>query len=65
MTTSDNAGLTRRALLGAFAATTVAGVAFDALRLRSGSVLAPMLMHWSANAVSYALAARRQAEAPE
>ena len=47
------------------AATAAAGLLFDKLRLRSGSVLAPMLVHWSANAVSYAIAAKRQADAPE
>lgn len=53
-------GKTRRqAVAAGVAATAVAGLALDALRLRSRSVLAPMLTHWSANAVSYALAAHR------
>ncbi|MCP3974236.1 MAG: CPBP family intramembrane metalloprotease [bacterium] len=55
----------RRAVAGGVAVTAVAGVVLDLLRLRSRSLVAPMLVHWSANAVSYALAARRQAEASE
>lgn len=54
-----------QAVAGGVAVTAVAGVALDLLRLRSRSVVAPMLVHWSANAVAYALAASRQAEAPE
>jgi membrane protease YdiL (CAAX protease family) len=48
-----------QAVAGGVAATAAAGLALDALRLRSHSLLAPMLTHWSANAVSYAIAARR------
>jgi len=47
------------AVCGSVAATAVAGLALDTLRVRSRSLLAPMLTHWSANAVSYAIAARR------
>ncbi len=55
----------RRAVAGGVAVTAVAGVVLDMLQLRSRSVVAPMMVHWSANAVSYALAAGLQAEAPE
>lgn len=41
---------------GTVAATTVAGVMFSWLRARSGSVLAPMLAHWSINASGAVLA---------
>lgn len=55
---------TRRAriagVVGAVAVTAVAGWALDRLRLRSRSLLAPVMVHWSANAVAYALAARRR-----
>lgn len=54
-----------QAVAGGVAITAVAGVALDLVRLRSSSVVAPMLVHWSSNAVSYALAASLQAEAPE
>lgn len=51
---------TKTAAVAAGVATTaVAGWVFDLLRLRSGSVVAPMLVHWSGNAFSYLLAARR------
>ena len=48
-----------RAVIAGVTATAVAGVALDELRLRSRSLLAPMLTHWSANAVAYAIAAQR------
>jgi membrane protease YdiL (CAAX protease family) len=43
-------------ILGAVAATTAAGVVFIWLRQRSGSILAPIALHWSANGMG-ALAA--------
>lgn len=58
----------RVAVVTGVVSTAVAGLIFDKLRLRSGSVVAPMLVHWSANAVSYLIAASGQAgyaEAPE
>jgi len=48
-----------QAVVAGVAATAVVGLALDVLRLRSRSLLAPMLTHWSANAVSYAIAAHR------
>lgn len=44
------------AVAGTVAATTVAGVAFCLLRLRSRSVVAPMLAHIATNSVTFALA---------
>ena len=55
----------RRAVAGGVAITAVAGVALDVMRLRSRSVVAPIIIHWSSNAVSYAVAASRQADASE
>ncbi|NND02074.1 MAG: CPBP family intramembrane metalloprotease [Acidimicrobiia bacterium] len=49
-----------KAVGGGVGATAVVGWLFDWLRLRTGSVTAPMLVHWSANAVSYAIAAHRR-----
>ncbi len=53
-----------KARAGAVAAgvgsTAIVGLVLDKLRLRSGSVVTPMLVHWSANAVSYLIAARQQ-----
>jgi uncharacterized protein len=49
----------------AVASTTVAGVLFSMERLRGGSVLAPILTHATANAVTFAVAAavaRRRAD---
>jgi uncharacterized protein len=43
------AGLT--GMVGAVVVTTVAGACFCWLRLRSGSLLAPILAHWSTNAL--------------
>lgn len=54
-----------KVVVAGVAATAAVAIVFDRLRLRTGSVVAPMLVHWSANAVSYAIAASRQAEAPE
>ncbi len=51
-----------QAIAAGVAATAVAGLALDELRLRSRSLLASMLTHWSANAVSYGLAAHRAAQ---
>lgn len=39
------------AILGAVVVTTVAGVGFSWLRLRSGSLVAPVLAHWATNAL--------------
>ena len=39
------------AIVGAVVTTTVAGVVFCLLRLASGSLLAPVLVHWSTNAL--------------
>jgi membrane protease YdiL (CAAX protease family) len=41
------------AVAGAVAATIGAGVAFAWLRLRSGSILAPVLVHWAINGSAY------------
>jgi uncharacterized protein len=45
------------AIVGTVAITTVAGVAFSWLRLRTGSLLAPMLAHWATNAFGLLAAA--------
>jgi uncharacterized protein len=45
------------AVLGAVVVTTIAGVIFAWLRLRSGSVLAPILAHWATNALGLLAAA--------
>jgi uncharacterized protein len=45
------------AIAGAVAITTVAGIVFDQLRLRSGSLLAPVLAHWATNALGLLAAA--------
>jgi uncharacterized protein len=50
-----------RAILGAVLVTTVAGVGFAALALVSGSLLAPFLAHWAANAFGLLAAATSQA----
>ncbi len=42
------------AVLASVLTTTVAGVIFAALRLLSGSVLAPMGLHWATNGLGYA-----------
>lgn len=42
--------------LGTVVATTIAGVLFTALRLRSGSLWAPVLAHIGTNSVTYAVA---------
>ena len=47
------------AVAGGVVGTVIAALAFDKLRLASGSVVAPMFAHWSANAVGYAVAAGR------
>lgn len=46
-------GGTALTILGAVAGTTVAGFVLCWLRLRTGSVLAPMLLHWSTNGFGY------------
>lgn len=48
-----------RAVAAGVGATFIAGLGLAAIRRRSGSLLAPMLIHWSANAVAYTIAARR------
>jgi uncharacterized protein len=45
------------AIAGAVVTTTVAGVAFDQLRARSGSLVAPILAHWATNALGLLAAA--------
>jgi uncharacterized protein len=45
------------AIAGAVATTTVAGVVFDQLRARSGSLVAPILAHWATNAFGLLAAA--------
>jgi uncharacterized protein len=45
------------AIVGTVAVTTGAGVAFSWLRLRTGSLLAPMLAHWATNAFGLLAAA--------
>jgi len=44
------------AVAGAVAVTALAGVAFCGLRRRSGSLLAPFVLHWTLNAVGLVLA---------
>lgn len=44
-------------IAGAVAVTTVAGVIFDLLRLRSGSLVAPVLAHWATNGLGLLAAA--------
>jgi len=43
-------------VIGAVASTTAFGIWFSFLRERSGSLLAPMLAHWSSNALGYLFA---------
>jgi uncharacterized protein len=45
------------AIVGTVAVTTVAGVAFSWLRLRTGSLVAPVLAHWATNAFGLLAAA--------
>jgi uncharacterized protein len=45
------------AIAGAVAVTTVAGLLFEALRMRSGSLVAPVLAHWATNAFGLLAAA--------
>lgn len=45
------------AIVGAVVVTTVAGVLFSALRLVSGSLLAPVLAHWATNSLGLLAAA--------
>lgn len=45
-------------IAGAVVGTTAAGVLLDVLRARSGSLVAPVLAHWAANAVGLLAAAR-------
>jgi membrane protease YdiL (CAAX protease family) len=40
-------------VLGTIAATTAAGIVFALLRLRSGSLLAPVLAHVATNSFAY------------
>jgi len=70
LTTLDMNGISDRhtraaAVTGGVGATAAAAVGFDMLRLRSASVIAPMLAHWAANGVSYHLAAKRVSTAEE
>jgi uncharacterized protein len=44
-------------IAGAVVTTTVAGVVFDQLRARSGSLVAPILAHWATNALGLLAAA--------
>lgn len=53
-------GSSRRAVALAVASTTVAGAGFAWLRERSGSVLAPALLHWTTNGAGYLAAALTQ-----
>ena len=52
----DSGGGLVLTVLGTVAATTVAGIVFCWLRLRSGSLLAPMLAHTATNSVAFAVA---------
>jgi uncharacterized protein len=52
---TSSAGL--GAIAGAVVTTTVAGVVFDQLRARSGSLVAPILAHWATNALGLLAAA--------
>jgi uncharacterized protein len=45
------------AIAGAVVTTTIAGVLFDQLRARSGSLLAPILAHWATNSLGLLAAA--------
>ena len=45
-------------VLGTVAFTTLAGVVFAELRRRSGSVVAPMILHWATNGLGVLAAAR-------
>lgn len=45
------------AIAGAVAVTSVAGLVFEQLRLRSGSLAAPVLAHWATNALGLVAAA--------
>jgi membrane protease YdiL (CAAX protease family) len=45
-------------VLGTVLFTTVAGVLFAELRRRSGSLVAPMVLHWAANGLGVLAAAR-------
>jgi uncharacterized protein len=45
------------AIVGAVATTAVAGIVFDQLRARSGSLVAPILAHWATNAIGLLAAA--------
>lgn len=47
------------AIVGAVVVTTVAGLGFTWLRLRSGSLLAPVLAHWATNGLGLLAAALR------
>jgi membrane protease YdiL (CAAX protease family) len=54
-------GSPRRAVALSVGATTLAGLGFDWLRRRSGSLAAPALVHWTTNASGYLAAASRGA----
>jgi len=47
-----------RTVLATVAFTTVAGVVFAELRRRTGSLLAPVLLHWAANGIGVLVSAR-------
>jgi membrane protease YdiL (CAAX protease family) len=51
-------------VLGTVVFTAVAGVVFAELRRRSGSVVAPVLMHWATNGLAVVAAARVWAVSP-
>jgi len=51
-------GRTVLTVLGTVAFTAVAGILFAELRRRSGSVLAPMILHWATNGLGVLAAAR-------
>jgi membrane protease YdiL (CAAX protease family) len=59
----DHAGTTAIAVAGDVVATTIAGLGFGWLRLRSGSVLAPALAHAALNATAYAATRLRSTSA--
>jgi membrane protease YdiL (CAAX protease family) len=45
-------------VLGTVAFTALAGVVFGELRRRSGSIVAPMLLHWATNGLAVVAASR-------
>jgi uncharacterized protein len=53
---ADDPAVRMLGVVAAVAGTALGGLVFCWLRLRSGSLLAPALVHWATNGVSYALA---------